>query len=255
MAPQVLTCLLTLASFSDTANAWDPAGDLLNPGRIIDNVGREMDNAGRQLDRSRLEAQVQAGAPIFERWLHQSRNNASSGGTSSIPPQIRQQLQGFYDDNLLNRVRFKVGDGGVFNLAALSIQYGGAKAVTLVDVVVFTSAEKAQNDSVLWAHELKHVQQFRDWGVRDFAIRYLRSWNSVEGEAYAAENAFANRPSQITQTSGMHGAPNPASPPPQPTIAQICATPFGLCGMAIAIPVGSQCYCPTFNGPLWGVAR
>ncbi|MDT3678903.1 MAG: DUF4157 domain-containing protein [Burkholderiaceae bacterium] len=246
--------LLLLALIASPTLAWDPIGDITHPERIVRNVGRELDNAGRELDRYRLEAQAQAGAPAFEQWLNQSRNTANAGA-SSIPPHIRQQLQGFYDNDVLSRARFKIGDGGIFNLANLSIQYGGAAAVTLVDVIVFKNPGDAYNNPVLWAHELKHVQQFRDWGVRDFAIRYLRSWNGVEGEAYAAENSYQRWSNQMAQRSYNPGSPMPVVAPPQPSIARMCATNFGACGMSVAIPIGSQCYCPTVNGPIWGVAR
>jgi hypothetical protein len=242
-------------AFADASFAWDPIGDITHPDRILRNVGRELDNAGREADRIRLEAQAQAGAPAFEQWLIQSRNTAASGGASPIPPHIRQQLQGFYDDSVLNRARFKIGDGGVFNLANLSIQYGGAAAVTLIDVIVFKDAGDAYNNPVLWAHELKHVQQFASWGTRDFSIRYLRSWNGVEGEAYAAENSYQSWSSQMAQRVYSSAAPMPVVLPPQPAIARVCATNFGMCGMGVAIPVGSQCYCQTYNGPIWGVAR
>jgi hypothetical protein len=244
--------VLVLLFASVPARAWDPIGDITHPDRIVRNVGRELDNAGREVDRMRLEAQAQAGAPAFEQWLIQSRNTASNGA-SPIPPHIRQQLQGFYDDDTLNRSRFKIGDAGVFNLANLSIQYGGAGAVTLDNVIVFKNPGDAYNNPVLWAHELKHVQQFRDWGIRDFAIRYIRSWNGVEGEAYAAQNSYQSWSQQVAQRG--FSSPTPPVAPPSPAIAQVCATSFGACGMGTAIRVGSQCYCPTFNGPIWGVAR
>ena len=254
MTRTLFTAISLLLCLQSTSYAWDPIGDITHPDRIVRNVGRELDNAGREVDRIRLEGQAQAGAPAFEQWLNQSRNTAS-GGASPIPPHIRQQLQGFYDDDILNRARFKIGDGGVFNLASLSIQYGGAAAVTLIDVIVFKNAGDAYNNPILWSHELKHVQQFRNWGVRDFAIRYLRSWNGVEGEAYAAENSYQNWSSQMAQRNYTAVAPMPVVAPPQPAVASLCATNFGMCGMGVAIPLGSQCYCPTFNGPVWGVAR
>lgn len=264
-----LLCLLLSAGLSNIALAfeWDPVGDIQNPGRILDNVqreagtatgnvGRELDNVGREIDRIRIEAQAQAGAPVFEQWLRESRNTASHGATP-IPPQIRQQLQGFYSEELLNSVRYKIGDGGVFNLASLSIQYGGAAAVTLIDVIVFTSPNDAYGNAELWAHELKHVQQFAEWGVRDFAIRYLRSWNSVEGEAYAAGNSFLSWRNSHAQSpiQAPVAGPIPVGAIPAPAIAAFCATPLGACGMGVQIPVGAQCYCPSFNGPIWGVAR
>lgn len=171
--------------------AWDPIGDLTHPDRIIRNFKREINNAGRKIDKARLEAMVQAGAPAFQQWLIQSRND-SSRGSMPIPDNVAQQLRGFYSDNVLRSVRFKVDDPGVFNLSNLSIQYGGASAVTLIDVIVFKFSSDAYNNLELWAHELQHVKQFRDWGVRKFAIRYLRSWNSVENAAYKKQDKFVS---------------------------------------------------------------
>jgi hypothetical protein len=126
-----------------------------------------------------------------------------------LPPHMRQQLQGFYDNDVLNRVRFKIGDRGSLYLANLSISYSSACAVALVDVVVFNTEQDA-NDVALWAHELKHIQQFRDWGVRDFSIRYLRSWNRVEADAHAAENAFVSWRTRMAQS---HPAQLPGTGP------------------------------------------
>lgn len=255
--PMQLVLFLVVALCPCLALAWDPIGDLQNPGRILRNVEREVGNAGRAVDRARLEAQAQAGAPALQAWLQESRNTARNGGTSSIPAHIRNQVAGFFDEGLLNSVRYKIGDAGVFNLANLSIQYGGANAVTLIDTIVFTNPADAENNVVLWVHELKHVQQFRSWGTRDFAIRYLRSWNGVEGEAYAAQDQFI-------QWRNSQSAAAPPPPPrfanpqvsfPRQVPASACTTPYGACPMGIAIAAGSPCYCPSMYGPVWGVAR
>ena len=36
------------------------------------------------------------------------------------------------------------------------------------------------------------------------------------------------------------------------TPATVCGTRFGFCPMGVIIPKGSVCYCPSFNGPIWG---
>lgn len=240
-------------SISAPAQAWDPIGDLMNPGRIVENVKREVGNAGAAVDRMRIEAQANAGAPVFETWLRQSRNDASNGAMP-IPPDVRRQLEGFYDSDLLNSVRYKVGDPGVFNLSNLSIQYGSAQAVALIDVVVFKNGQQAQTDAELWAHELRHVKQFRDWGVRDFTVKYLRSWNSVEGEAYEAQQAFVNWAQTRTASAPLAPPPFAVSAPP-PMMASACGTPFGMCPMPPGANVGTPCYCMTMSGPLYGVSR
>jgi len=37
--------------------------------------------------------------------------------------------------------------------------------------------------------------------------------------------------------------------------ARICSTPYGTCPMAVAIPQGASCYCPSAYGPVWGIGR
>jgi hypothetical protein len=37
--------------------------------------------------------------------------------------------------------------------------------------------------------------------------------------------------------------------------ARICATPYGNCPMAVPIPQGSSCYCPSSYGAVWGIGR
>ncbi len=233
------------ATAASTALAWDPIGDLQNPHRIIRNVEREARSAGAAIDRARIEANAQMYAPALAQWLNASRNTALNGGVQPIPPQIRRQLTGFIEEDILNRVRFKVGDSGVFNLAALSIQYGGAAAVALIDVVVFRSAQDAFNNAQLWAHELRHIQQFRDWGTHDFAIRYLRSWNSVEAEADAAETAFASwrqRPVAGPMNGPFGGGQR----------GNFCGTPWGRFGPGPVLPVGETCHVMTPQGPILG---
>ena len=73
------------------------------------NVGRELGNAGAEIDRMRLEANAQAGGPILEQWFYASQASASDGAMP-MPPQIREALQGYYPDDILDRARFKVGE-------------------------------------------------------------------------------------------------------------------------------------------------
>lgn len=163
--------------------------------RLLQHFGTN--HTGFEVERFLTGAQSQAAALFFEQWLMQSRNAAASAGTSSIPPYIRQQLQGFYQEALLDRVRFTTAELGALNLANLSIHYGDAAAVTLIDVIVFKKATDAYNNTTLWAHELKHVQQFHEWGVAGFVRRYLEDWNGVEDEAHAAESVYQKWQAQM----------------------------------------------------------
>ncbi|WFU49163.1 DUF4157 domain-containing protein [Sinorhizobium terangae] len=282
MMIRIVAIAAALLAVGHSAKAWDPIGDLTNPGRILKNIereggkaikdipnvprnlGRELENVGKEIDRIRLEFQAVTSAPALEAWLRGSRDT-SRPGAGPIPQHIRQALGNFYDNDIYDRVRFKIGDSGAINLANASIQYGEAEAVTLIDTVVFANANGA-NDPILWAHELWHVQQFRDWDVRDFAIRYLRSWNSVENEAYSAANRFAavfagqttQRP--VPQPDPIFAPqPLPPTPPPPPPPTQraafTCYTNMGACPLAVPIPAGMACYCPSVMGPIWGGAQ
>jgi hypothetical protein len=123
-------------------------------------------------------------AARLESWLLQSRQAALRAGTEPLPLMIRAQLAPFYDAVLLDEVRFRVGITAEMDAATLMLQNPDVQAVTLVDVVVFRSDEAAEHDVALWAHELWHVQQYRDWGSDGFAQRYTRDFQSVEGPAY-----------------------------------------------------------------------
>jgi hypothetical protein len=123
-------------------------------------------------------------AARLESWLLQSRQAALRAGTEPLPLMIRAQLAPFYDAALLDEVRFRVGITEEMDAATLMLQNPDVQAVTLVDVVVFRSDEAAEHDVALWAHELWHVQQYRDWGSDGFAQRYTRDFQSVEGPAY-----------------------------------------------------------------------
>ena len=71
-------------------------------------------------------------------------------------------------------------------LAVVSI---ASNSVTLIDTVVFSEEGHVRN-LALWAHEIHHVQQYKDWGVAGFATRYAFNWQDVEAEATARAHAF-----------------------------------------------------------------
>jgi hypothetical protein len=149
-----------------------------------------------QVDHATKEALTQIGASALQQALRQSRNEARSGATAPIPFKIWKAVGCLYDDRkLLESVRYKIGDDEARNIANLSIRFGDAYAVTLIDTIVFAKKADALENVDLWAHELWHVKQFRDWGEREFAIRYVRDHRAVEAEAYAApaKNKEANK--------------------------------------------------------------
>lgn len=64
----------------------------------------------------------------------------------------------------------------------LASWYFDEAAVTLDDVLVFSSESASQN-VWLWAHELGHVEQYRRLGIEGFAARYVSDWRRLESEA------------------------------------------------------------------------
>lgn len=126
----------------------------------------------------------QMAAAGLEQWLLQSRQSAAAGGTLPIPLHIRAQLEPYYDIGVLDAARYKVGDDETLSAANTMLQNPDVQAVTLIDVIVFRNAADAQGNVALWAHELLHVQQYQQWGVREFARRYTRDHDAIEAPAY-----------------------------------------------------------------------
>ena len=130
----------------------------------------------------------QLAATNLQRWLEESRNSASVQGVEGIPLHIRAALESYYDLQVLDAVRYQVGNGVALNAANTMLQNPDVNAVTLLDIIVFRHAEDAQNNVALWAHELKHVQQYQQWGAAQFASNYTRDYRSVEAPAYAIQS-------------------------------------------------------------------
>ena len=59
-----------------------------------------------------------------------------------------------------------------------------------LDTITFVDAWDAENNIALWGHEMKHVEQFRAWGVYGFARAYVRDHLAVEHQAEAVETAL-----------------------------------------------------------------
>lgn len=123
-------------------------------------------------------------AQALEGWILRSRNSAAREDALPIPAAMRSQLLAFYPAELLDSVRYKIGDNDEMSAARNLLQNPDIQAVTLIDIIVFRSAALAERDVALWAHELLHVQQYREWGSAGFAARYSRDYRAVEAPAY-----------------------------------------------------------------------
>ncbi|WP_338525192.1 DUF4157 domain-containing protein [Pseudomonas batumici] len=126
-------------------------------------------------------------APALALWLTQARAEAAKSGTRPIPPHIREQLLRWYTPSVLDAARYTVSDNSQLSAANAILQNPDVGAVTLIDIIVFQDAQTAEQNVALWAHELKHVQQYQEWGVEGFAQRYTQDFNAVEAPAYAIQ--------------------------------------------------------------------
>ena len=135
---------------------------------------------------------AQYGASIIsgtlESALKRSRDTARAD-SKPIPDEIRDALIPFYPAELLENVRYSIGDTTPGSVAGFAIRNGNAAAVTLIDTVVFSEEGHVRN-LALWAHEIHHVQQYKDWSIAGFATRYAFSWQDVEAEATSRAHAY-----------------------------------------------------------------
>lgn len=114
-----------------------------------------------------------------------SRDAAWAAGTRPMPTAIREALLAWYPAELLDSIEYRSGSAEDATLQSLAIRYGETTAIALIDTIVFADAHDAETNVALWAHEVKHVEQFRRWGLMGFAQRYVRDHQAVEAEAYA----------------------------------------------------------------------
>jgi hypothetical protein len=131
------------------------------------------------------ETGIEIAATALANALVASRDAAWTQGTEPMPRHIRQALLGWYPAELLDSIEFRVGVAEEATVQSLSMRYSDATAVTAIDTIIFADARDARDNVALWGHEVKHVEQFRVWGLMEFARRYVRDHAAVEAEAYA----------------------------------------------------------------------
>lgn len=137
-----------------------------------------------------LETGLNLAAAALANALVLSRDAAWAAGTRPMPPHIRDALLTHYPADLLDSVEYRVGITGDATVQSWSLRYGEATAVTTIDTITFANPWDAENNVPLWAHEMKHVEQFQTWGVYGFAQAYVRDHEAVEAEAYAVGATF-----------------------------------------------------------------
>jgi Domain of unknown function (DUF4157) len=139
-----------------------------------------------------MVVQEQYGANIIANTLQsalQRSRDAVRPESKPIPEEVVKALEPFYPPELLKNIRYTIGDTTPAGVAGFAIRNGNAAAVTLIDTVVFKN-EDYIHSLALWAHEIHHVEQYKEWGLAGFAQRYAFGWADVEAEASARADAF-----------------------------------------------------------------
>lgn len=182
-----LVALLTAHSVSAYASTFGEITGLdidLNRGTISikpPNLAA-IPGALKNLPKDVAQAALNPAAPVLATAIRFSRGQALNRGAQSIPSNIRSQLQPYFPPEILNKVRWTTA-GGISIDGALKNWFNLEGAVTLDEVIVFSSAQSASNDVELWAHELTHVLQYAQLGVETFAFYYSANSNQFEGDA------------------------------------------------------------------------
>ena len=208
ISPLVVACLVALAvllpvsSKDSEAGAGkkgkDPSRLVVTPDGSIDSNGsptlgdvfefidRNPDKAMELLQDSGQWPYLTVAAGIIA-----THDAVMAGGGRPIPAHLRKTLRRWYPDELLNAVRWiRIQEPILRFLQDANMNFGAdTLAITVMNAVIFRSDDLA-NDGALWAHELYHVQQYRDWGVFGFAKKWVDNPSvsgPVEAPAYARQ--------------------------------------------------------------------
>jgi hypothetical protein len=120
-----------------------------------------------------------------------SHDAVINSGGQPIPARLRKTLRRWYPDDILNTVRWTcIKEPMQQFLRDAQMNFStDTLAITVMNAVIFRSSDLA-DDGALWAHELYHVQQYRDWGVFGFAKRWVDDASvkgPIEAPAYARQ--------------------------------------------------------------------
>lgn len=178
------------------------------------------------------------------------RNAALNSGAQPVPPDVRQFLRRWYPDDLIASVRWTSRWSAVQNSiqAAQMVTNGDTQAIALINVIVFRD-DAAIRDKALWAHELVHISQYRDWGVFGFAKKWVDNsamGGPVEAPAYA-------RGREADRVLAQQSVPIPAPGPGPIGVGQRIPGPHLTPVAAGLLPSGAQlgpcgCYGPVPPG-------
>ena len=162
----------------------DPVGTIQRLPRTIDGVIRDAETGF-------------AGVPLAEA-IRASRNRALRS-CRPLPPHVAADLSYFFPAHVIRGVCYSTDWGAAQNgtLQQVVLGNGRADAIALGDVIVFAHPSLL-NNRWLWAHEMRHIEQYADLGIEEFARRYAWNSNGLEGDADRYANHVMSYPIQGT---------------------------------------------------------
>jgi hypothetical protein len=110
------------------------------------------------------------------------RLEAIRGGVEPVPAALKRKFRKHYDEGVLDEARWTVAEPGSRLGRVLARWPAEHGAVTLGNVIVFKTRRASRNRG-LFAHELAHVEQYRELGISEFARRYAKDMEPIEAEA------------------------------------------------------------------------
>ena len=197
--------------FGELSGSVDPIQLLANPGSYLDptgvpNTATLLQEAIKNPDRviSLLQNPGDAPYELIASGMVAGRNAVLVKGGNRIPPDVREKLKGWYDDALLDSIRWST-EWNALQSTLQTVQFFGDRktnAITLLNVVVFREPRMVDNVG-LWAHELYHAEQYRDLGVLEFAKR----WAKDPSDGGEIEKPAYDRQHQVEQAQTAGTAP------------------------------------------------
>lgn len=127
-------------------------------------------------------------SPLVTAWVRHSSRRALQEGARPVPPQVRSVLARYFDEALLDKVRWTTSGDRLSVDSAIAHLAPRYAAMTMDRVIVFRDPAQAA-DIELWIHEMLHVEQIeRAGGLARFIRAYLARWPQVEADTIERTN-------------------------------------------------------------------
>jgi len=112
-----------------------------------------------------------------------------------IPQELKNYLRGILPDETIKRAKYAVGKVEITlpNIVNnIAIRNNANHAVTVDDIIVFFRTPKSfSEDPCWWIHEMIHVDQYRKWGIEEFAWKWVNDY-PIEKKANEQGSRIAN---------------------------------------------------------------